>query len=113
VLLLDDCALVRASVGQALASFDLKIVTSANPFALSTLLRDEDPDLVLVDLGMPAIRGDKLIELARKDGLRVRPSCSSPEVRTRSSRGARRRVGRTGTCARGASRTRSPACCTG
>lgn len=55
-------------MGQALASFDLKIVTSANPFALSTLLRDEDPDLVLVDLGMPAIRGDKLIELARKDG---------------------------------------------
>jgi len=32
------------------------------------VLRDERPDLALVDVTMPALRGDKLVELARRGG---------------------------------------------
>lgn len=48
------------------------MVTRDGPFGFSRALLDERPDLVLLDVSMPKLRGDRLAEVAKRSGI---PSC--------------------------------------
>lgn len=41
------------------------VVTRESPFGASAAIMSEKPDLVLIDVSMPALRGDKLIDMLR------------------------------------------------
>lgn len=46
---------------------DFEVLTVDSPFALSSALYEKDPDLVLVDVAMPGLQGDKLVEITVKN----------------------------------------------
>ena len=69
IVLLDDSDLIRELVREALEAEGYQIVDTATPFGFSNLLRREKPDLALLDVTMPTLRGDKLAEIAIQHGI--------------------------------------------
>jgi len=69
ILLLDDSELVRDLVRETLEEHGYEVVTTDTPFGFSNLLRRERPDLTLLDVTMPTLRGDKLAEIAISHGI--------------------------------------------
>jgi DNA-binding response OmpR family regulator len=51
----------------ALEEGGYEVITVDSPFALSSALSAQDPDLVLVDVGMPGLPGDKLVEITMRN----------------------------------------------
>ena len=66
VLILDDSPLVRELVDITLSEHGYDVVGLSSPFEFSAALRRERPDLVLMDVTMPALAGDKVVEFARQ-----------------------------------------------
>jgi DNA-binding response OmpR family regulator len=66
ILILDDSPLVREMVDIALSEHGYEVVGLASPFDFAAALRREQPDLVLMDVTMPALAGDKVVEFARR-----------------------------------------------
>jgi two-component system chemotaxis response regulator CheY len=48
------------------------VVTVSSPFGLSSALLREQPDLALVDITMPGLQGDKLVEIVMRHHDRTR-----------------------------------------
>jgi two-component system response regulator EvgA len=69
ILLLDDSDLVRDLVRETLEEHGYEVVTTDTPLGFSNLLRREQPDLTLLDVTMPTLRGDKLAEIAISHGI--------------------------------------------
>ena len=69
IVLLDDSDLIRELVREALEAEGYEIVDTSTPFGFSNLLRREKPDLALLDVTMPTLRGDKLAEIAIQHGI--------------------------------------------
>lgn len=67
ILLVDDSEIVRESVVLMLEERGFDVVGVAGVFALPQAVAREAPDLVLVDVSMPAISGDKAVEIARRN----------------------------------------------
>lgn len=69
VVVVDDNEVALAYVQDVLESvgFSVKLVTS--PFSVSRALREHRPDVVLIDVTMPALQGDKLVEVIRRHNL--------------------------------------------
>jgi CheY-like chemotaxis protein len=67
ILVVDDSEIVRMSVSDMLEDRGFDVVAVAGVFALSQLVASETPDLVLMDVSMPAISGDKAVEIARRN----------------------------------------------
>jgi DNA-binding NarL/FixJ family response regulator len=65
VLLLDDSEIVREVVRDALERSGYVVVTLDHALGFNHALREVQPDLALVDVAMPALHGDKLVEIAR------------------------------------------------
>jgi CheY-like chemotaxis protein len=72
VLILDDSEIVRALVVNALGERGYIVVPLTSPFELTSAIRRERPDLVLIDVNMPAVTGDKVVEFARRAEI---PTC--------------------------------------
>ncbi len=66
ILVVDDSEIVCDSVTTMLEPRGYDVVSLTSLFAFTQVLSAERPDLVLVDVSMPALTGDKLIEIARK-----------------------------------------------
>lgn len=66
ILVVDDSEMVCELVSDMLEPRGYQIVTLTSLFAFTQTLTTERPDLVLVDVSMPALNGDKLIEFSRK-----------------------------------------------
>ena len=66
ILVVDDSEFVCDSVTTMLQPRGYDVVTLTSLFAFTQTLVAERPDLVLMDVSMPALNGDKLIELSRK-----------------------------------------------
>jgi DNA-binding response OmpR family regulator len=66
VLILDDSALVRELVDITLSEHGYVVIGLSSPFEFSAVVRREHPDLVLMDVTMPALAGDKVVEFARQ-----------------------------------------------
>jgi DNA-binding response OmpR family regulator len=69
IALLDDSDLIRDLVRETLQERGYEVVDSNTPFGFSNLLRREKPDLALLDVTMPTLRGDKLAEIAIQHGV--------------------------------------------
>ena len=62
--MVDDSQLVLAMTKAALERVGVVVVTLISPIGFTKVL-DERPDLALIDVGMPALRGDQLAEMIR------------------------------------------------
>jgi DNA-binding response OmpR family regulator len=69
IVLLDDSDLIRELVRETLQEHGYDVVDTNTPFGFSNLLRRENPDLALLDVTMPTLRGDKLAEIAINHGV--------------------------------------------
>lgn len=69
IALLDDSDLIRDLVRETLQERGYEVVDSNTPFGFSNMLRREKPDLALLDVTMPTLRGDKLAEIAIQHGV--------------------------------------------
>jgi two-component system cell cycle response regulator DivK len=67
ILVVDDSAICLEAVSMMLEDGDFDVLTVDSPFALSSALYEKDPDLVLVDVAMPGLQGDKLVEITVKN----------------------------------------------
>ncbi len=69
VLLVDDSPLVLESVRHTLESAGYQVVALQNPLQVPSAVRRERPDLVLIDVNMPAVQGDIVAKIVRDHGL--------------------------------------------
>jgi len=65
VLLVDDDQEQLDLFGRVLRRQGFIVETSDSPFGTTNLVRSFEPDVVLLDLEMPAIRGDQLVSVIR------------------------------------------------
>jgi DNA-binding response OmpR family regulator len=65
ILVVDDSDIACDFVRSVLEEAGYVILTLNSHFGFVKLLRDEKPDLVLIDVTMPVLSGPKLVELAR------------------------------------------------
>src|SRR5687767_1646654 len=66
ILLVDDSDLALELAKMKLEEAGYAVVTLNSPFGFSATFRAERPDLVLLDVSMPALQGDRLVQIARR-----------------------------------------------
>jgi DNA-binding response OmpR family regulator len=67
VLLVDDEPLIRETVAEALEADGLRVVTAADGREALQHVRDEPPDLVLLDLMLPGLSGMEVCRILRRE----------------------------------------------
>lgn len=72
ILIVDDSEIVREMVAIELEERGFTVVAMESPIGFTSALKREQPDLVLMDVSMPALQGDKLVDLANRSG---QPGC--------------------------------------
>jgi DNA-binding response OmpR family regulator len=73
VLVVDDSEMVLEATQLVLEDAGLDVVTLSSPALFPVTLNRQKPDLVMLDVGMPIMGGDSLVELARKNQLHQCP----------------------------------------
>jgi DNA-binding response OmpR family regulator len=66
VLIVDDSAIAREAVKDTLESSGLRVVTLESAFGFIRTLREKDPSLILLDVGLASMNGTKLVRLGRE-----------------------------------------------
>src|SRR5207244_12703258 len=66
VLIVDDDAMQLDMVSRRLRLEGFEVATSATSFGTSNLIRTFSPQVVLLDVNIPALAGDKLLMVARR-----------------------------------------------
>ena len=66
ILLVDDSEITRQSVTRALKTAGYSVHAVDSPIGLTRLVEEHQPDLVLVDVGLPSMPGDKAVEILIK-----------------------------------------------
>ncbi|AKF04756.1 response regulator [Sandaracinus amylolyticus] len=66
VLVIDDSDIARESMKRALAGAGLRVVDLPSPIGATSAILRTQPRLVVIDINMPSMRGDKLASLFRK-----------------------------------------------
>ena len=61
ILVVDDDPLVRDAVAQLLERAGFRVETHDSGFGLVMAIRTHRPDLVLLDVSMPGLRGDSAL----------------------------------------------------
>lgn len=72
VLLIEDDPRQQALVARFLATEHFDVRATDSPMGATNLVRSFQPDVVLLDLDLPAYPGDKVIPLLRQRGLNPR-----------------------------------------
>jgi DNA-binding response OmpR family regulator len=67
VLAVDDDAEQLSLLARVLRKRGFDVQTVEGPIGVSSVVRAFDPDIVLVDVFMPALRGDHLLSLIRRN----------------------------------------------
>lgn len=65
VLVVDDSELVLDATRLMLEYSGFEVLTTPTPFGTTSIISRHEPDLVLLDVTMPALRGDALVEMIR------------------------------------------------
>jgi len=65
IVIIDDSKTVLAQAPATLADAGYEVVTVDSPFAAASVMLKEKPDLVLMDVHMPALPGDKIVSMMR------------------------------------------------
>lgn len=73
IVLLDDSEVCLEVTSDALEAAGMKVVTANSGLGASRLLAATRPDCVVVDVSMPALSGDKLVEIIRRSLVRDVP----------------------------------------
>lgn len=73
IVLLDDSEVCLEVTSEALEAAGMKVVTANSGLGASRLLAATRPDCVVVDVTMPALSGDKLVEIIRRSLVRDVP----------------------------------------
>jgi CheY-like chemotaxis protein len=66
ILVIDDSELVLDISRDALEEAGYEVVTNSSWVEVSATIRERRPDLILLDLMMPSIRGESLCEILKK-----------------------------------------------
>jgi CheY-like chemotaxis protein len=66
VLVVDDSEVVLASVQAVLSQTGARVEVHREPFGLIGKVVELRPDLIVMDLEMPVMRGDKMVEVLRR-----------------------------------------------
>ena len=66
ILVVDDSPLVLNAVHESLLLDGHEVMLTENPLEVPYLIRQRNPDLVLIDLQMPTMRGDVVARIVRK-----------------------------------------------
>jgi DNA-binding response OmpR family regulator len=66
VLIVDDSEQQLDLTTRQLRSYGFEVATSSGSFGVSNLVRQFAPDVVLLDVEIPALSGDQLLTIARK-----------------------------------------------
>jgi CheY-like chemotaxis protein len=69
VLIVDDNEVCRAVVRESLEQGGFDVIELENPLGMSRVVNHEKPDVVLMDVEMPAMEGDKAVEIFLKHRL--------------------------------------------
>lgn len=88
VLVVDDDEDQLEMVRRMLASYGCEVRVTSSPIGVTNVVREFLPDVVLLDVDIPALSGDKLVKLLRKrsSSRLVLFSASDPEDLRRLSR---------------------------
>jgi two-component system, OmpR family, response regulator len=87
VLVVDDDINMLSLVERLLRGAGLEVTTSSSSLGVSNIVRKVEPDVVVLDLNIPALSGDALLGLLRRHAPpRTRfvlySSCGEAELRT-------------------------------
>lgn len=66
VLLVDDSSFCRKLMKMVLEKQGIEIITLDSPLRFGLVVRETCPDLALVDVSMPDVNGDRMIDFARR-----------------------------------------------
>lgn len=66
VLVVDDDPLLLEMVQRTLTLDGFVVATVTGPIGVSNLIRSNEPDFVLLDVDLPAVPGERLLEVARR-----------------------------------------------
>lgn len=66
VLIVDDSQQQLDLTARQLRAFGFDVATSSGSFGVSNLVRQFAPDVVLLDVEIPALSGDRLLTIARR-----------------------------------------------
>ncbi len=69
VLVVDDNEVCRAVVRETLEEDGFDVIELGSPVGMSSVVNHEKPDVVLMDVEMPAIDGDKAVQILLKHRL--------------------------------------------
>ena len=67
VLVVDDDLEQLELVRRFLSGSEFQVQTSSSPIGVSNIVRDFCPDLILFDVNIPALSGDRLLSLVRRN----------------------------------------------
>jgi DNA-binding NarL/FixJ family response regulator len=73
VLLVDDSEIVCESVKHTLSEVGLDVIALNSPFGFIKTIRESHPALILIDVGLGALNGSKLVQLGRQNAPRGCP----------------------------------------
>lgn len=74
VLIVDDSVVMLEATSLTLEDAGYRVVTLENPLILPSIVRQEHPDLILLDVNMPMIRGEDVAVIIRRMGVDVSKS---------------------------------------
>lgn len=66
VLIVDDDTIIADGMKALLELEGIDAWSTSSPFEFPMLLRRHDPDVVLIDLAMPTLSGERLLELSTR-----------------------------------------------
>jgi DNA-binding NarL/FixJ family response regulator len=69
VMIVDDDMTVVQGMTMLLETEGIAACGTCSPFEVPLLLKREQPDVVLLDLQMPALRGEAMLQLAREKAM--------------------------------------------
>jgi DNA-binding response OmpR family regulator len=69
ILIVDDSAVVLEATGLALEEAGFEVVAIDNPLSVAHTVRRESPDVILIDVEMPAVSGDFVAQIVRSRGV--------------------------------------------
>lgn len=69
ILVVDDSEICRDTAKVMLTELGFEVITLDTPLGFSSNLMAHQPDIALVDVSMPALQGNQLVDIARRRGM--------------------------------------------
>ena len=66
ILIIDDDERLATAAARSLRIWGYEAIVTSTPFGFTKMIDERKPDLVLVDVNMPALPGESLVRIARK-----------------------------------------------